>query len=102
MDKSEALSPWMTLKKELEKIATSLGLTMESWGVVFDDDPALTSGQAIFTVRPEAVMSDEEKEQLRYDKEFLDMQEADHERDLLETRAPQAREDVESWLDGKE
>lgn len=98
MKKNEALQPFEAIKQQLAQIATSLGLTLETFAFVVEDDQELSCFQCQFTVRPEAVMSDAEREQAEFDAQFAGIEEAEREKELHDKKIPLMKKDIDDWL----
>jgi len=102
MNKEEAFQPFMALKKQLEQIAASLGLTLATFGLIIEDDLDLCGVQCQFMIRPEAVMSDAEREQATFDREFEQIEIREQEKELQDKKIPQIKADLDEWLNSDE
>ena len=98
MKKHEALQPFEAIKAQLEQIAESLGLTLEAFALLIEDDQELTAFQCQFTIRAEAVMSEAEREQAKFDAEFQRIEEQEREREIHEQKLPKIQKDIDDWL----
>lgn len=93
--RDDAYKPFLNIKKRLEEVAESLGLEVAKVFISVDDDHLL---QVVWTVKPDAVMTEVEKEQRRVDNMFNDQMTGFD--DPIETKADKARASLQAMLDG--
>lgn len=98
MKKDDALHPLEQIKRQLAQIATSLGLTLETFALVIEDDQEMSVFQCQLTIRPEAVMSDAEREQAEFDAQFARIEEDEREKELHDKKIPLIKKDIDDWL----
>jgi hypothetical protein len=94
--KDDAFRPFLNIKKRLQEVCDALGLDVERFMVLPDEGTEII--QAVLVVRPDAVMSEAEKEQKRFDEEFARMEKSLVEDSVFDEKKPSMREDLEKWL----
>lgn len=93
-NKEEAYKPFENLKKRFEEVAESLGLQVENMMFFLNEDHMVN---VVWTITPEAVMTEAEKDQRRVDKEFKDMMGGMS--DPFADKAADAKADLKKWLE---
>jgi uncharacterized FlaG/YvyC family protein len=68
--RDDAYLPFENIKSRLEEVAESLGLTIERISFSLDDNVESHTVTVIWSVRPDAVMTEAEKEQRKVDEQF--------------------------------
>ena len=68
--RDDAYRPFENIKKRLEEVADSLGLTIERIAFSLEDDVEAHTMTVVWSVRPDAVMTEAEKEQRKVDEQF--------------------------------
>lgn len=95
MNSEEAFQPFKTLEERVKEIAASLGLTVERFNICITE-PAFF--QIAFSVQPDAVLTQEEKEKRKVDEEFAKIEKQFQEDLLQNKRLPSVEEEVKDWL----
>lgn len=68
--RDDAYRPFENIKARFQEIAESLGLNLERISFSLDEDIEAHTMTVIWSLRPDAVMTDAEKEQRKVDQEF--------------------------------
>jgi hypothetical protein len=95
--KDDAYRPFENLRKRFEEVAESLGLEVHNMMFFVNEENMVN---VVWTVKPDAVMTEAERDQRRVDKEFADMMGGIE--DPFEDKAASARDDLSKWLEENE
>ena len=98
LKKTDALQPYQAIRKQLEQIATHLGMTLETFALVVVDDPDFCDIQCQFTIRADAVMSEAEREQAEFDRQFEEIEQRTREQEIMDKKVPKIKADIDEWL----
>lgn len=71
-NKDEAYKPFVSIRKHLEATAETLGLDIERLYFTIDPDNEHTI-HVVWTVKAEAILSEKEKDKLKFDRDFDDI-----------------------------
>lgn len=100
MKKADALAPFLAQMKQLQQIAGTLGLTLDLFGIIIppNGDLELVEYQTQLTIRPEAVLSEAEREQVVMDAQFAQIERGEKEREQREEQIPRLLSDIDAWI----
>lgn len=99
MNKDEALTPVRKLRERLEDIAKSLNLEIETFAYLPGSGDYPDTFQVAAVIRAEAVMSEEELEQVETDKKFQSIERNLQLEHLFEERLPDIEKDIQDWFE---
>jgi len=94
--RDDAYRPFQNIKDRLDEVAASLGLEVARVIVNIDEDHMI---QVVWTVKPDAVLTEIEKEQIRMDKSFEDLTTGLFD-DPIEVKVENARDKLRAMLEG--
>lgn len=95
--RDDAYRPFDNIRNRFQEVAESLGLNIERISFSLDEDVDAHTMTVIWTVRPDAVMTEAEKEQRKVDQEFENLM--NNFDDPLENKAKDVKDSLKGFLE---